>query len=150
MFRRETDTRTRSGDGIATLVIEDAAAWDEALITFDARGAAGSGLVIAPSGAPAANFTLNDGTAIVAPGANAAVHLGIGPGCAIGVPLPSGLVLSMTVVAGIASIRVELSRHVIGEDHSVDEIREVGKKIDKLTDRIDDVVIELRQIGSKR
>lgn len=93
--------------------------WKFALIYFEATGdtTPGSGgqptELVVRSSSSRANFTRADGSEVPIPALNTGVWTSLGPGCQLPYPLPSELVVSLTVLGagGTGNVRVDLIRY---------------------------------------
>ncbi len=148
-MKREIKEVVRDGGETVFLQV-DAGDWDLARISLQAKGAAGSALVLAPSEFRSDNFTLNDGSALIAPGSGDTLHVAIGPGTMIGVPLPHSLAVGMTATGGTVSIRVELSRWTMEEDNErARALFDFRKLIESIIEKLTDLATEIRALRKR-
>ena len=109
----------------------------------EVNGVAGANLVLRPVEARS-NYTRQDGTALVAPGADSSLVVGIGPGLDVGSPPPTKLRVALDAAGGSVTLRVEGTRYVERPDDIVvggfagmrTAIDDVGKLLTAILDAL--------------
>ncbi len=141
-------TKKKNYDGTGTVQeIVDTTGWERARVSFTTTGAAATSIVLAPEALGADSYTLNDGSPLTAPADGATLHLAIGTGTMIGVPLPESLAVGLVAAGAQILIVVELERDEIVEDDKTSiALIEQRKLLEQIIDRLGDVIIELRRL----
>ncbi len=104
--------------------------YDAVLVTVEAVGVNGTGLVLCPSPYRDVSWFGLVGGPLVPPNAGQVLRVGLGTGLAINTPVPEQLVVAMDAAGGQVSIRVQGVRFV--EEAEPRPLRDVVERIERL------------------